>query len=173
MIWFGLALWHNNRCWLFKAKSCSSIYTKYMICKHILSINTENDQTFLFLTIQSSIIHLFALSLNVKQFYSTYRVGETTLDQSGSGSDGNERELRIPQSFGITGTSTSDYLVSYRDHSLRESYPSAEVQSVYSTAPANWANGIRLVTQIWDKIYYLMKDESILLFWPEVIYCFK
>ncbi len=35
-------------------------------------------------------------------------------------------------------TSPSDCLVSYLGHSLGGSYPSAEVQSVYSTAPADW-----------------------------------
>ena len=48
--------------------------------------------------------------------------------------------LRIPQSPSITWTLPSDYLVSYPGHLLGGSLtPSAEVQSVYSTAPANWA----------------------------------
>ena len=48
--------------------------------------------------------------------------------------------LRIPQRPSITGTLPSDCLVSYPGHSFRGgSYPSAEVQSVYSTAPADWA----------------------------------
>ena len=38
--------------------------------------------------------------------------------QSGPGSDGNEGVLRIPQGFSITGTSSSDCLVSYLGHSL-------------------------------------------------------
>ena len=61
--------------------------------------------------------------------------------QGGPGSDGNEGVLRIPQSFSTAGTSPSDCLVSYPGHSLRGggSYPSAEKQSVYSTAPADWA----------------------------------
>ena len=59
--------------------------------------------------------------------------------RSGPGSNGNERVLCIPQSPSITVTSPSDRLVSYPGHSLEGSYPSAEVQSVYSTAPANWA----------------------------------
>ena len=47
--------------------------------------------------------------------------------------DGNEGVLRIPQSSSIAGTSPSDCL----GHSLGVgSYPSAEKQSVYSTAPA-------------------------------------
>ena len=32
-----------------------------------------NDQTVLFITIQFSISHLFALSLNIRQFYLTHR----------------------------------------------------------------------------------------------------
>ena len=46
----------------------------------------------------------------------------------------------IPQSSSIAGTSPSDCLVSYPGHSLGGgSYSSAEKQSVYSTAPADWA----------------------------------
>ena len=54
----------------------------------------------------------------------------TTPGQSGPGSDDNERVLRIPQRSSITGTSPSDCLGG-------EFYTSAEVQSVYSTAPAD------------------------------------
>ena len=50
--------------------------------------------------------------------------------------------FRIPQTSSITGTSPSDCLVSYPGHSLDgRSYSSAEKQSVYSTAPADWASG--------------------------------
>ena len=67
--------------------------------------------------------------------------GATTPGQSGPGSDGNEGLLRIPQSSSTAGTSSSDCLVSYLGHSFGGgSYPSAEVQPVYSTAPADWAN---------------------------------
>ena len=67
--------------------------------------------------------------------------GATTPGQSEPGSDGNEGVLRIPQSSSTAGTSPSDYLVSYPVHLLGRggSYPSAEVQSVYSTAPVDWA----------------------------------
>ena len=67
--------------------------------------------------------------------------GATTPGQSGPGSDGNEGVLHIPQSSSTAGTSPSDCLVSYPGHSFGGggSYPSAEVQSVYSTAPADWA----------------------------------
>ena len=98
-----------------------------------------NDQTHLFLTIQSSISHLFALTLNVKQFYLTLSCAITP-DQRGPGSDGNEEVLCIPQNPSITRASPSDCLVSYPGHSLGEdSYSFAEIQSLYSTAPADWA----------------------------------
>ena len=78
------------------------------------------------------------------QFNSIWPIDRTrsdpaTLGQSGPGSDGNEEVIRISQSSSITETSLLDCLVSYQRHSLRRSYPSAERQSVYSTAPADWA----------------------------------
>ena len=60
--------------------------------------------------------------------------GATTTGQSGSESNSNEGVLCITQSSSSTKASPSDYSVSYPGHSLRESYPSAEMQSVYSTA---------------------------------------
>ena len=63
--------------------------------------------------------------------------GFITPGQSGPGSNGKEGVLCIPQSSSITGASPLDYLVSYPGHSLGgvgESYPSAKMQSVYSTA---------------------------------------
>ena len=57
----------------------------------------------------------------------------------GPRSNGNEKMLHIPQSSSITGTSPWDCLVSYPGHSLLGSYPSADVQLVYSTAQADWA----------------------------------
>ena len=51
--------------------------------------------------------------------------------------------FRISQSFSNTGASPSDYLVSLPGHSLGESYSFAEVQSVYSPAPADCARGTR------------------------------
>ena len=69
--------------------------------------------------------------------------GVTIPGQSGPGSNDNEGVLRIPQSSSIAGTSPSDCFVSYSRHSFGGIgggvYPSAEVQSVYSTAPADWA----------------------------------
>ena len=65
--------------------------------------------------------------------------GATTPGQSGPGSDDNEKVLCSLQSSSITGTSPSDCLVSYQDTRLESLTPSAEMLSVYSTAPANWA----------------------------------
>ena len=63
--------------------------------------------------------------------------GASTPGQSGPGSNGTEEVLHIPRSSSITGTSPSDCLVSYPGHSLRGGLPSAEMQSVYSTALAD------------------------------------
>ena len=67
-------------------------------------------------------------------------------DQCGPGSNGNKGVLRIPQSPIITRTSPWDFLVSYLGHSLGGSYLSAEVHSVYSIAPVDWAMEIMLQT---------------------------
>ena len=56
--------------------------------------------------------------------------------QSELESDDNEGALLIPQSSSITEASPSDCLMSYLLHSLKGSYPSAEMQLVYSAAPA-------------------------------------
>ena len=66
--------------------------------------------------------------------------GGTILGQGGPESDGNEGVLRILRSSSISGASPSDCFVSHQDTRLGESYPSAEMQWVYSTAPANWAS---------------------------------
>ena len=87
------------------------------------------SKTVLFQTVQFSSIWPLDRTLS----------GATTSGQSGPGSNGNKGVLCIPQSSSITGASTSDFLVSYLGHSLGELYPFAEMQSVYSTAPANEA----------------------------------
>ena len=65
--------------------------------------------------------------------------GATTPGQSGPGSDGNERVLRIPQSSSIAEASSLDCLVSYPGHSLGDFYPFEEMPSVYSATPADCA----------------------------------
>ena len=61
-----------------------------------------------------------------------------TLVQSGSGSNGNGGVLHTPE-ISKARVSSSDGLMSYQGHSVVGSYSSAEMQSVYSTAPANCA----------------------------------
>ena len=63
--------------------------------------------------------------------------GATILTQSGLGSSGNEEVLCIPQ-ISKAEALPSDCLMSYQDTPCREgSYPSEEMQSVYSTAPGD------------------------------------
>ena len=69
-----------------------------------------NVKTVLFLTFQFSVSHLFAHSLNIKQFY-------LTPVQSGPGTNDNEGVLHITQSS-KTEASPSDCLESYLGHSL-------------------------------------------------------
>ena len=54
-------------------------------------------------------------------------------------SNGNEGVLHISQ-ISEVGASPSVSLMSYPGHLLGKFHPSAEMQSVYSTAPANWAS---------------------------------
>ena len=94
--------------------------------------------------------------------------GATTPGQSGLGSDGNEGILCIPHSACITSTSSSDCLASYPGQSfVGGSYPSAEKQSVYSTAPANWAKeGGYLDAKIWygkHQVYCKVKKKKTFL----------
>ena len=97
--------------------------------------------TVLFHPIQFSISTLLSISTLFSPVYPIDRTlsGATTPVQSGPASDGNEGILRIPQSSSIIGASPWDCLVSYTGHSLRESYPSTEMYSVYFLAPADWA----------------------------------
>ena len=99
-----------------------------------LALHSLNIKTVLFQVIQ--------FSINTVLFYLTHRLDPIRCDHSGQsvpGSDGNEGVVHIPESSSITGTLPSDCLVSYPGHLLvggGVSYPSAVVQSVYSTAPA-------------------------------------
>ena len=75
--------------------------------------------------------------------------GASIAIQSIPRSDGNEGKLYTPQRYIITGTSLSDSLVSYPEHSLEASYPSAEKQSIYSAAPADYTKKVTGV--IWNR----------------------
>ena len=93
------------------------------------------SKTFLFQTIQFSTNTQFSSIWVIDRTLS----GTTTQGQSGPGSNGNKRVLCIPKSSSITDASQSYCLVSYTGHSLGESYPSAKMQSVWSTTPADRA----------------------------------
>ena len=67
--------------------------------------------------------------------------GASTPGQSWPGSKSNKGVLRIPQNSNISGASPLNCFVSYPGHSLGKSYLSADIQSVYSTALADWATG--------------------------------
>ena len=69
------------------------------------------------------------------------RIHATTPGQSGPESNGKEWVPCISQSSCITGVSSSDCLVSYQEHFLKESY-FAEMQSVDLSAPADWVKEI-------------------------------
>ena len=90
-------------------------------------------KTVLFQTIQFSISTLFSSIWPIDRTLS----GATNPGQSGSGSDANEGVHWLLQNSSITEASPSDCLLSYAGHSLRESYPSAKMQSVYSPAPVD------------------------------------
>ena len=75
--------------------------------------------------------------------------GATPPGQSRPGSNGNKRVLRIPQSSSITGTSLSDCLVLYPRYTLRGSYLSAEMQSVYFLGQKSWLSGHAFTTTSW------------------------
>ena len=101
--WFQLLLFSLNYCYISLAIQLNS---------HLFI--ELNDKTVQFQTIQFSISHLFAHSLNVKLFYLTLSVA-TTPGQSGSGNNGNKRGHHITQSA-KSGASTSDGLMLYPGH---------------------------------------------------------
>ena len=63
--------------------------------------------------------------------------GATTPSQSELGSDGNKAVLHIPQGSSNTAAPSSGCLMLYSGHFMDESYFSADMQSVYSTASAD------------------------------------
>ena len=83
--------------------SKNSFISSYSVC-----------QTVPFQTIQFSI----SMQFSSIQFLDRALSDVTIPGQSGPGSDGNEGVLCIPQSPSITGTSPSDCLVSYPEHSF-------------------------------------------------------
>ena len=99
-----------------------------------------NDQLVLFQTIPFSISHMFAQSNSSIWPTDKTLSDATTPGQRGTKGDGNEGVLLISQSSSITGASPPDCFMLYQWYSLfAGSYPSVEMQSVYSTTPAHGA----------------------------------
>ena len=102
---------------------------------NLVYVRSIHVKTVLFQAVRIGIITQFSSIWSIDRT----QLVATTPGQSGPGTDGNQRVLILPQSSTITGTSPSNCLVSYPGHWLLlggGSYPSAEVQLVYSTAPA-------------------------------------
>ena len=132
----GLILWQTNHCRLFNAKSIY-IYISTVLFQTIqFSISTQfkMSKTVLFQAIQFSRSTQFSFIWSIDSTL----LGATTLGQNGPGSNGSKGVLHIPQSSSITEASLLDPLESCQGHSLEESYPSTEMQLVYSTAPVGW-----------------------------------
>ena len=105
-----------------------------------------NDQTVLFITIQFSISHLFALSLNVKQFYLTHRKDPIRCYYSRSEWTWKWWQLRdTPHSPNHWNWSLTIRLfnVTFRAVISREEVLFLCRDTVYSTASTNWADNIR------------------------------
>ena len=142
--------------------------------KHQSFVYTQlNYQTVLFQTIQFNISTVFVYTqLNVNSWFQTIQFsvitqfsstsfidrtlsGAPTPGQSGPGNNENKGLLRISQRSSITRGSSSDCLVSYTKQSMGSSYSSAEKQSVYSAAPADWDRIIGREDYIYICIYQL------------------
>ena len=66
-------------------------------------------------------------------------LGTTTPGRSGHGSDGNKEVLRIPKAPALLEPHHQIFSCHIQDTRCGEYYPSANKQSVYSTAPTDWA----------------------------------
>ena len=88
----------------------------------------------------------------------------TTPGQSGPRSNDNEEILCIPRSSSIIEASPFDCLVSYLGQSLGEFYSSTDMQSVYSAAPANWAENIGITFSVIMLCYFY--SNIILISYP-------
>ena len=101
--------------------------------KHQSFVYTQlNDQTILFQTIQFSIRYLFALSLNINQFYFIHRWNRVRCFPSGS----EWQWTGTPHSPKVQNWSLTIRWFNVVSRTLVRggSYSSAEIQSVYSSA---------------------------------------
>ena len=90
-------------------------------------------------------------------------------NQSGAASLGesgpiNEGVLYIPQSSSISGVSPSNCLMSYQGLSFRGSYPSAEMQSVFSIQPIGLDYIERLLGMVLIRFTFIIFGNILFLF---------
>ena len=124
----------------FSIRISSCPQTVKTVLFQIIQFNTSTvlmSKTVLFQIIQFSMCTQFSTIWPIDRILSV----DTDPDPSRPRSDGNEGILLIRQSFNITGISLSDCSLSYPGHSFGGgSYHSAEMQSMYYTAPADLEN---------------------------------
>ena len=129
-------------------------YVTFSLITFFFVYTQSNVKIVLFQTIQISIITLFSSISPIDRNISC----ATTPGQSWPSNDGKKVVIQISQSSRITGASPSDGLVSYPGHLLEKFYPTAEMPSVYSAAPADWAISglVSLFNGISNFVVYLM-----------------
>ena len=145
----NMLIWMKSSvCAFTKVKICPISKKSVSMSRHFL-FTKLHVKTILFQTIQWSIRTQFSFIRPIDKPLS----GATTLGQSRPGSDRNKGVVRIFQSSRISWVSRSNCLVFWTTHSLREPYPSAEKQLVYSAVPNDRAIIVLLSFNILRTLY--------------------
>ena len=114
-------------------KTCRALLKKET--NWLVDCTQLNVKTVLFQTIQVIISTQFSSVWPIGRTLS----GATTLDHVHLGVMAMKRYSAIPQTPALLEPHNQICLVSYPEHPLGESYLSAEMRSVYSAAPVDWA----------------------------------
>ena len=110
-IWFGLILWHFNPCRLFSVKSTLYTYSRYIYLERAAA----------------------SIGLHVNAHKTEYMCyNQTGVDLGAMAMKGTPHSPKLQHTWNLT---IRLFSVIYRTLVGGGSYPSAEVQSVYSTAP--------------------------------------
>ena len=139
----------------------------------------------LFLTIQFSISHLFAFSLKCRTVLFNPLIGPYQVLPLWATINLKAITMKGCSAFSKASALLEPHhqivLVSYPGYSLKESYLSGEMQSVYSSAPADWAAHFEGKYSFLDvktsviklHIYiYIIKDEScVIIIWN--LWCYS
>ena len=128
------SVYHEHRVWLSK----SFLFQAFQFAISIVFVHTQlNLKAVRFQTIQFSISTQFSSIWPIDRTLSDI----TTPGQSWPGSDGNEWYSAFPKTPALLEPPDRIVLCHIQDTSSGGwSYSSAEMPSVYSTAPAEWAN---------------------------------